>query len=844
MVLTAGDKLGPYEILAAIGAGGMGEVYRARDTRLGRTVAIKICKEQFTERFEREARAIAALNHPNICALYDVGPNYLVMEYVEGETLRGPVGVEEALPLASQICEALDAAHEKGIVHRDLKPVNIKVTTEGKVKVLDFGLAKAFGPEGPEAPTQTQAIVGTAPYMSPEQAQGKNVDRRTDIWAFGCVLYELLAGQRAFGTLAAVLQAEPDWSALPGDTPEKVRAVLRRCLQKDRTERLRDIGDARLELKEVPASVPLPAARPRALPWIAATVATAVALVLGLIHFREAPSEQQAVRLPLLPPEKTSFGEIAVSPDGRRVAFTARDAAGKIQLWVRPLDALASQALPGTEGALYPFWSPDSRWIGFFADGKLKKVEVAGGPPQTLANAPAGRGGAWSRHGVIVFAPNPTGPLVQVPASAGEAKPVTELDASQEFGHRWPQFLPDGRRFLYSIQSGRPDHRGTYAGSLDSRQKTRLLASAASAAYGMGHLLFVRERALLAQRFDANKLQLAGEAFLVAEPVGVEAAFYRTRFSLSETGVLVYDAGGGASRRLQWFDRGGKALETVGPPGEYLSVELSPDALRLAADRGDPETGNVDIWLFDLARGASSRFTFHPAIDSGPVWSPDGRRIAFRSNRDGVFNLHQKDASGAAEEELLLKTLANKFPTGWSPGGRWLLYNEQDTKTRWDLWVLPQDGRQPQPWLRTEFDEVRGRFSPDGQWAAYTSNESGRYEIYVRPFAPGGAAGTGKWPVSTGGGEQPRWRGDGKELFYLGPDRRLMAVEVRTAGGRFEVGPPRALFLMRAAVLPGAFHTVYAVTADGQRFLINTEGEEAASQPATVVINWTAGLKR
>jgi dipeptidyl aminopeptidase/acylaminoacyl peptidase len=408
--------------------------------------------------------------------------------------------------------------------------------------------------------------------------------------------------------------------------------------------------------------------------------------------------------------------------------------------------------------------------------------------------------------------------------------------------------LPDGRRFLYFILGGQPDHQGTYAGSLDSRQKTRLLASAASAAYGMGHLLFVRERALLAQRFDAGKLQLAGEAFPVAEPVGVDAAFYRTRFSLSETGVLVYDAGGSASRRLQWFDRGGKPLETVGPPGEYLSLELSPDGRRLAADRSDPLTGNVDIWLFDLARGASSRFTFHAAVDTGSVWSPDGRRIAFRSNRERLFNIHLKDASGAADEELLLKTLANRFPTGWSPGGRWLLYNEQDTKTRWDLWVLPLDGRQPQPqpqpWLRTEFDEVRGRFSPDGQWVAYTSDESGRYEIYVRPFAPGAAAGTGKWPVSTGGGEQPRWRGDGNELFYLGPDRRLMAVEVRTSSGRFEVGLPRALFPTRATVLSGVFHTVYAVSADGGRFLINTEGEEAASQPATVVMNWKAGLKK
>jgi len=691
-----GKTIGPYEVTEKLGAGGMGEVYRARDTRLGRDVAIKVCKEQFTERFEREARAIAALNHPNICTLYDVGPNYLVMEYVEGETLRGPVGVEEALPLAKQICEALEAAHEKGIVHRDLKPANIKVTPEGKVKVLDFGLAKAFGPEGPDAPTETQAIVGTAPYMSPEQAQGKGVDRRTDIWAFGCVLYELLAGQRAFGTLAAALQAEPDWGALPESTPAHVRAVLRRCLQKDRAERLHDIADARLELKEAPAPVLMSVARPRTLPWmIAAALATAIALLLAVIHFREAKPEQQVVRLTLLPPEKSSFNEIAVSPDGRRVAFTARDAEGKSRLWVRPLDALSAQALGGTDGAQYPFWSPDSQWIGFFAEGKLKKVEVSGAPPQVIANAGAPRGGAWNHDGVIVFAPNVTGPLMQVLASGGEPKAVTEVDAShQESFHRWPQFLPDGRRFLYFIQSGQPEHEGIYAGSLDSKQKTRLLMSTSSGTYGMGHLLVLRERALLAQRFDADKLHLAGEAFPVAELAGVGTSFRRPGISLSETGVLVYHAAGGDSRRLQWFDRSGKRLETVGPPGDFLSLDLSPDGRRVATQRVDPQTGNTDIWLFDLARGASTRFTFHPAIDGAPVWSPDGRRIAFRSTREGAFHLYQKDASGA-EEELLLKTPSNKYPTGWSPDGRCLLYSEQAPRTSTDLCLLPLDGRQP-----------------------------------------------------------------------------------------------------------------------------------------------------
>jgi Tol biopolymer transport system component len=561
------------------------------------------------------------------------------------------------------------------------------------------------------------------------------------------------------------------------------------------------------------------------------------------MHFRETPPEQQVLRLPLLPPEKASFGEIAVSPDGRQVAFTARDAAGMVQLWVRPLDALAARALGGTQGAGMPFWSPDSGWIGFFAEGKLKKVKVSGGPPQAVADAPNGRGGAWNRESVILFGLSINSPLMQVPASGGEPKQVTELDASREASHRWPQFLPDGRHFLYFILSGDPQRQGVYAGSLDSKQKTRLVASPVSATSGMGILLFVRERVLLGQRLDAEKLRLVGDAFPVAEPVGVDAAVYRSRVSLSQTGVLIYDAGGSVSRRLLWFDRSGKALRTVGPPGEYFNVDVSPDGRRVAAERRDPQTANHDIWLFDVARKASARFTFHPAVDFLPVWSPDGRRIAFCSNRDGAYNLYQRDASAAGEEELLLKTPWDKFPASWSPDGRRLLYSELDPKTGSDLLVLDLDRRQPVPWLRTEFDERVGRFSPDGRWVAYESNESGRYEIFVRPFSPSGGA-AGQWQVSTSGGENPRWRGDGKELFYLGQDHKLMAVEVKTAGGRFEAGVPRALVSTRAASLPGLFHTLYAITADGQRFLVITEGDEVVSQPATVVMNWTAGLKK
>jgi len=896
-----GQTLGHYRIVEKLGEGGMGVVYRARDENLNRDIAIKVLPEAFASdperlaRFKREAQLLAALNHPNIAAIYGLeeqdGLRYLVLEYVPGQTLaervgaglkpaRPPLPLDEALEICKQIAEALEAAHEKGIIHRDLKPANVKVTPEGKVKVLDFGLAKAFEPEGSAAdlsqsPTisavasRAGVILGTAAYMSPEQARGRPVDKRTDIWAFGCVLYECLSGKQAFGgesitdAIAAIIKNEPEWSALPAETPAAVRTLLRRCLQKDPRERLRDVGDALLELvgavaaataptQSAVAEAPPAAARPRPLPWLVAALATAIALVLGLVHFREAPAERRVIKFTLQPPDKTTFGALAVSPDGSRVAFTTRDASGKTQLWVRPLEALAAQPLAGTEGASYPFWSPDSRSIGFFAEGKLKKIEASGGLAQTIADAPRGRGGAWSRDGLIVFAPSSTGLLMQVPAAVGEPKPATQMDASrQETSHRWPQFLPDSRRFLYLIWSGQPEHQGIYLGSLDSKEKTRLVATDSSAAYagpasGPGYLLFVRERALLAQSFDPGKLELSGEAFPAAEPVGVDAGVSLSRVSVSSSGVLVYDSIGG-NRQLVWLDRTGKSLQTLGPTGTYWSLDLSPDGRRVASSRADPQTGNSDIWLFDLARASSSRFTFYPAFDSFPLWSPDGKRIAFSSSREGPWNLYQKAASGAGEEELLLKTTSNKWTTDWSPDGRFLLYTELDPKTRADLWVLPPSSetrnaeRKPMPFLRTEFDERNARFSPDGRWVAYQSNESGRDEIYVRGFSPGEPGSRGQWQVSTGGGLEPRWRGDGKELFYLAPDRKLMAVEVK-AGTGFEAGIARPLFQTR--VYTSAFAGRYAVTRDGQRFLIISEAEESAGEPATVILNWPAALKK
>jgi len=885
MPLVAGAKLGPYEIRNLIGAGGMGEVYRARDPRLGRDVAIKVLLEVFAKdaermaRFEREAQLLAALNHPNIATLLGLEESdksgALVMELVEGPTLAdrlaaGPIPLDEALPIARQIAEALEYAHEKSIVHRDLKPANVKLTREGVVKVLDFGLAKALGDDPGEAgsansPTLSLAatragmILGTAAYMAPEQAKGKPVDRRADIWAFGVVLFEMLTGRRLYSgetaaeTLAAVMMKEPALDPLPAETPQAIRKLLRRCVEKDRKRRLQSIGEARIAIEEelatpardaaVVAASPPPRPK-RALAWMAlvAAVATVAALALAVAYFRRTPAEARAVSLALPPPEKASFGPIAVSPDGRRVAFTATQA-GRTQLWVRPLDSTAAQALPGTEDASYPFWSPDSRFLGFFAQGKVKKIEASGGPPRTLADAPAGRGGTWSRDGVIIFAPAPGAGLSRLAASGVEAKPLTTLDPSRlENSHRWPVFLPDGRHYLCYVRSPLREHRGIYVFGLDSKKGIRLLGDESNVAYvempsGPGYLLFIREAALLAQPFDAKQLQLAGEPFSVAERVGYEASFSWGAFSASNNGVLVYDPiGPSLSDQLTWFDREGKRLGAVGSPvGVHYQPWLSPDEKSVAIEQFDLQL-TFDIWLIDLSRGAPSRFTFDPANDQYPVWSPDGSRIAFASSRNGLLNLYLKVATGAGQEELLQKSAIAQAPEDWSRDGRWLAYWERHPETSVDLWVLPLSGdRKPVPFLRTKANEHGGRFSPDGKWMAYHSDETGSQEVYVQPFPASG----GRWQVSKDGGGYPKWRRDGKELFYLAADKKIVAVDVET-GSTFQVGVPRPLFETRISV-PYAH---FAVTGDGRRFLVPTPVAGAQSTPATVVLNWTAGIKR
>ena len=868
MPLASGTKLGPYEVLGLLGAGGMGEVYRARDARVGRDVAIKVSAAQFTERFDREVRAVAALNHPNICHLYDVGPNYLVMELVEGESPKGPLPEELALNYARQIAAALEEAHGKGIIHRDLKPAYIKITPGGTVKVLDFGLAKiADAPETQSensptlsmAATQAGVVLGTAAYMSPEQARGKKVDKRADIWAFGVVLYEMLTGDRLFGgetvadTLIDVATRQPDWDRVPAH----LLPLLKKCLEKDPKKRLRDIGDMDLLLEPLSRTgvPPQAKARPTWIAWTAAAMGIMAAGGLAFVHFREQAPVAELQRFQIPAPEKTNFNNaLLLSPDGRKLAFATGGEGGNL-LWVRSLDTLPARTVaPWTQNPV-PFWSPDSRFIAYQQDGKLKKVEVAGGPPTTLCDAPTNfGGGAWSKDGIIVFGDR-AGRLMQVSAGGGVPTPLTNLDqASQESSHSLPSFLPDGRHFVYLRRSTSAEKTGIFIGSVDvkpEQQDSRLLLAASTAAVytpaenkDRGYLLFLRDSTLMAQPFDAARLALAGEPSPVpgAERIGTTNYAFG-RFTTSSNGALAYVVGAeGGSTKLTWFDRQGRTLETIGQPGSYNTLALSPDGTRVAAERRD---GNgSDLWLIESKSGGKNdRFTFDPGNETAPVWSPDGSRVVYASSRGGGFNLYQKLSNLAGNEEELFKSSEPKYPTDWSRDGRFLLFSAIGGKTQPDLWSLTMEGEHKATvFLQTEFQEFRGRLSPDGRWLAYVSNPSGQVEIYVRPF-PASPDRTGQWLVSNGGGVLPLWRRDGKELFYRGPGGAVMVVDV-TPGAVFKSGQAKQLFQVQATNVNGLGYN-WDVSADGQRFLINTTGgENAAQEPITLVLNWTAGLRK
>ncbi len=882
MALTPGSRLGVYDITAQIGEGGMGQVWRATDSTLGRQVAIKILPDAFAAdperlaRFEREAKTLASLNHPHIAAIYGFekssGMHALVMELVEGEDLSQRIArlratgasarqagmpLDEALPIAKQIAEALEAAHEQGIIHRDLKPANIKVRADGTVKVLDFGLAKAMDlPAGSSpsmsmsptitTPAMTQAgmILGTAAYMAPEQARGKAVDRRADIWAFGAVLFEMLAGRRPFEgedlteVLGAVVRLEPQWDALPSTVPARVSQALRLCLRKDPKQRVGDIRDVRLALEgafetAAPHDSSLPAVNPSPR---SSKIAWGVAAALGLTSvlavwalWRVAPPPQPNIQFQVQPPEKGEFSFPRISPDGRLVAFVSKG-----QLWVHSLESLQSRAIPGTEGASSLFWSPDSASIGFFANGSLKKIAAAGGPPQILAPSGRSMGGSWNRSDVILFTEGQG--VSQVSAAGGAPVAVTKPQGSDLF--LFPEFLPDGNHFLYAVYGGQ-ESAGTFLGSLDGMEAVRLLPEMGNAIFSGGHLLFRRDQALMAQPFDDVGLALTGGAFPVVE--NVASSWLYSVFSLSHTGVLAYRGGGASTGQLAWTDRLGQSQGLFGPPASYSHFRLSPDEKRIAYDiRAD------DVWVFDSVRGVPSRVTFDPAQDNFPVWSPDGQRIAWSSRRGGSYDLFVKAANGTGAEELLVKMgTPTGWGTDWSKDGRHVMYQRPGDKTGQDLWTAPQQpsggGSVPVPYLNAEFNEQNGRFSPDGKWVAYTSNESGVDAVYVQSFPVSGA----KFQISDGGSSQPQWSTDGTELFYLAADRTLMVVPItRTAAEPFRPGLPKALFTVPTVQGGGVNENSYAVGNDGKRFLISVGDGTGSGPPLTVMLNWRAGVKK
>ncbi len=890
MTLASGVRLGSYEVVAPIGAGGMGEVYKAKDTRLGRIVALKVLPARFAEnpesrlRFEREARAIASLSHPHVCALYDVGrhdeTDYLVMEYLEGATLaeriaKGSLPLDELLRIASEIASGLEAAHRSGIVHRDLKPGNIVLTRSG-VKLLDFGLAKAGAPtEGPpvdltsgptEAPaaaplTASGVVVGTIQYMSPEQLEGKEADARSDLFAFGAVLFEMATGRKAFegkspaAITAAILTANPPpVSAIRPLAPPPLDRLVKACLAKNPEERWQTAHDVRLQIagileggfSEGKALPTAPRHRAERLAWGAAVV-----LLGGLLAFlllRSPATTPRVVRFSIPPPDGCSFnfigrdaGPLAVSPDGSRVAFVATTPVGRKLLFLRRLDALSAQALSGTDGASYPFWSPDGAFIGFFADGRLKKIPSAGGVAQSLCDAPMARGGTWNREGVIVFAPGPYDSLSRVSAAGGTPVAVTKLDESRQEGtHRWPVFLPDGHHFLFLARSSvaRRDNpeNALWVGSLESGALKMLRRANSSVAYTLpGYVLLVKEGILVAAPFDAKRLEFTGEDRPVASNVQNYLNTSSAVFSVGG-GTVAYQAGASSAvSQLAWYDRSGKAAGVGGPPDDYEDPVLSPDGRRAAAMRINHETGGSSIWVVESPQSVFRQLTFAGSFQHTPIWSPDGGRIAYESDIGRASEFHLIAASGVGADELLLKSGELAWPTDWSPDGRLLAFQSLNPRTKWDLWVLPLAGdRRATPFLRSEANETGGRFSPDGRWMAYASDETGRDEVYVVPFpGPGG-----KWQVSSEGGGQPRWGRDGKELFFLARDRKLTSVEIgpgETLGG----SAPRPLFETRSRYTG----TAYDVSPDGRTFLINTLAE-GSSTPITVVLNWKPELQK
>ena len=931
MTLAAGSKLGPYEILAPVGAGGMGEVYKAADTRLNRTVAIKVLPAQFSDsaemkqRFEREAQTIAALNHPHICTLYDVGrqehADFLVMEYLEGETLaqrltRGAIPLDEALKIAIEIADALDKAHGQGVTHRDLKPGNVMLTQSG-AKLLDFGLAKlkqqpqasrTATPRPTASDTTTPGtILGTMQYMAPEQLEGKEADARTDIFAFGALVYEMVAGKRAFDgrsqalLIASIMSADPEpLSKIQPMAPPALDYVVKRCLAKDPEQRWQSVLEVTCQLQwiaeggnESGATAPI-AARQRKLGMLARIALAAVSLLVAVmalpaVRYYQGAEQPEPTRFLVTVPEMPVPEAVSISPDGRWIAYSAGDGAST-SLFVRPINSEVPTKLPGTEGAARLFWSPDSKSIAFFAAGKLKKVEATGGPPTNICETPDLEGGTWNSEGTIVFASSKG--LQRVLAAGGE--PVLIGGPQKEGRQQEPYFLPDGRHYLFLASSAKTSEAAIYAGSIDSKEATRLVTSQSNAVYAEpGYLLYHREGTLYAQPFNAKRRTLSGEPVRIADkiPYGATGA---AAFAASQTGALIYrnnpqaEGRGGAapaattipSAPLLWVDRSGTKVEQAGAPAGWSGLDLSPDGKRIAVHRHDGAGG--DIWIFDLGNNTPSKFTFDATQDNSmPVWSPDGTRIAFGSRRNGKSGLYLKVADNTRNEELLMESEIPVMPMSWSPNGNLLVYWASDPKTSGDIWALPLTGeKKPIPILQTVADERHPQVSPDGKWMAYSSNESGRSEIYIKSFPEGPA----KIQVSVNGGVFPRWRRDGRELYFMSLISlgNVMASETRVVGSSIQREVPRALFqsvFVNGTHAVGNYHA-FSVSANGQRFVIPqfenpgalyasgtvargrgatltavvfaiaadrraaTAPTASSSSPITVVLNWTAALKQ
>jgi serine/threonine protein kinase/Tol biopolymer transport system component len=869
MSLAPGTRFGAYEVLSMLGAGGMGQVYRARDTTLGREVALKALPDAVAHdpdrvaRFRREAQILATLNHPLVASIYGVEESgsapVLILELVEGVTLAERIAarrltLEDVWRIARQISEALEAAHQQGIVHRDLKPANIKLRPDGAVKVLDFGLARALDPvpSDPEpnaaatvsspALTRVGVILGTAAYMSPEQARGQPVDRGADIWAFGAVLFEMLTGCRAFEgddptqTVASVLKSEPDWSRLPAETPAAIRRLLRRCLEKDRRSRLADMRDARLEIEDAQrgeSTAPeINGGRVRTrerLLWIAGCAALAIATGASLATRRPAavaPPPERRVEITTPPTlDPLSF---ALSPDGEKLAFVATSD-GRTQLWIRSLESGAAQPLRGTDGATFPFWSPDSRSVGFFSAEKLRRVEIDGGAARVLGTAVIGPGASWGRDGLILFSMVPDGPVLRTSDSGGPSSVAAGSQSGP--GNRYPQLLPDGRHYLYFVA----EERTVFLGAIDAPGRRKLLEADASAVVAPpDQILFIRDDVLYAQRFDAQ-LQMEGEPVRLATGVAVHP-FGGAGVSASAMGSIAYrSVSGYQERQLIWFDRAGRQVGVVGKPDAagLANPSLSPDGRRVVVNRSID--GNSDLWIIDVDRGVPRRFTATPTPDVGGSWFADGRSILFSGIAAKGFGLYAKpvDTDGAA---LPLRGLTFQQSIAMDASRDGHVLYRTNPRDNWDIWSVSLRGESsPTPVVESPFDERSGQFSPDGRWIAYESNESGQYEIYVRPFNTPGASRL----VSTAGGSQPRWRSDGSELFYLTPDSRLVAVPVKlpAAGTDFSLGSPTPLFQVRAtSTVQGGVTFEYAVAADGQRFLVNTFVEHPAS-PISLILN-------